>query len=179
MAIDQKLLLQAATRYDDSTNVEFSPVGSLVPVPKRRIFISHSLDSFRMVEGFIVLMRRAGIDAYFDWESGNMTDEFRHGVARDVKVRIAKADIFILLATEGSVNDESCARALEFASIINRRVYIAHTISGTTEWKINNTGKYNQLTIERSMKTIDKFSVKILEHRRRQLWATVGNASLL
>lgn len=174
MAIDQLMLLHAASSYHEQLNQEFFTGNSLVPVAKRRIFISHSLDSFRMVEGFIILMRQAGIDAFFDWDSGNLTDESRHEMVRDMKVRIAKAEIFILLATENSVEDETCRRAYEFASIINRRIYVVHTISGKTEWKPP-IPKYDQLSIERTMRNVDKLTVKVLEHRRQQLWNSIGN----
>ncbi len=179
MAIDQNVLLHASASYDEALNQEFAPGYSLVPVPKKRIYISHSLESFRMVQGFIVLMRRAGMDAYFDWESGLITDDLRYHVNRDTKVRIAKADVFILLATEKSVKDPGCMKALEFASIINRRIYVVHTTSANHEWKLDDERVFNQLSIERSMKAIDRYTVKVLEKRRRQLWLTVGNAGLL
>ena len=179
MAIDQTLLLQAASLYREKDNQEYYPGSRLAKIPKRRIYISHSMESFRMVEGFIVLLQKAGIDAFFDWESGAFTDEFRNGAMRDLKFRIARSEVYIFLATENSIRSETCLKSLDFASIINRKVYIAQTTAGTKEFGFSPPHKFDLLTVERENSRSQRFGVKILEKQRQNLWLPITNVSQL
>ena len=178
MAIDQALLLQESIFYYEKRNQEFYPGSSLVPVPKRRIFIGHALESFRMVEGFIVLMQKAGIEAYFDWESGNFTDEFSRDALRDLKNRIARCEVYLFLSTEQSLASSSCLKSLEFATLINRKVYDVQTFAGDMEFFIRPNGKYSQLAVERTHGTRN-YRIRVLDKQYTKLWVPITNVSQL
>lgn len=177
MAIDQKLLLQAAPLYVERENTEYVTSGSLVPITRKRIVIFHALEAFRMVEGFIVLLRKAGVPAYYDWNSGYVVDAERHNPEYDLKIRVAKADLCFFLCTESSVTSEQCLKAYKFASLINRRIYVAHTLSGETEWALQVSDIYNQLDIDRGPGGAPR--VKVLNQERRRLWVAINSESQL
>lgn len=180
MAIEQELLLREAVAYTDALNLEFQPRRPLYRIPKRRIFISHASDAFRFVEGFIVMMRKAGIDAFYDWESGFLTDEVSGSPFRDLKVRVAAAQVFIFLATEQSITSADCLRALHFAKLINRHVYAVDTCSGKRVFSLPDDEQCHQLSVEKKIiRGSTSYLVRVQDRRYERLWQTVKQASQL
>lgn len=179
MAIDQVLLLQASALYDSSMNREYATGHRFRPIPKKRVFICHAVEDFRLVEGFAVLMWRAGIDTYFDWNSGMELGLTHETSVRRVKERIALCNTFVILATGMSESDPLCMREIEYASAIHRRIYVAATRCGGTDYGSGFIGKYSELTIERSMQQAGPLLVKTLDTNRKHLWRTIPSVSQL
>ncbi len=179
MAIDQGLLLWASSLYRESENQEYLSHGRLRPIPKVRVFVSHVTEAFRMVEGFVVLMRCSGIDAYFDWNSLYMTDEERSEGSLSVDARIAKADVFVFLATEGSVHSKECLRQLEYAESVKRTIYIVNTKTKNTFWSINTQTRYDELSVELQSRFSGRFKVRVREKSRNNLWVPISSSRQL
>ena len=139
----------------------------------------HAPDAFRLAEGFIVLMRSAGIDAYFDWDSGYHTDDHRPDSEEDLMLRIKEADICMFLCSEQALLLPGCRRAFEFALSLNRPLYVVHTRSGNTEWKPQIQSVYSQLTVQDSPHASGSFIVKVLDMGLSQLWKMIHSVENL
>ncbi len=179
MAIGQDVLLRESVQYSEQLNQEYRTGRHLYKLAKRRIFIDHAFESFRFVEGLIVMMRKCGVDAFFDWQSGFFTDAVSGSPARDLKVRIAAAETFVFLATEQSVASEECLKALRFAAMINRRIYVVETTVGKQVFSLPDIKKYHILTIETSKGEIPQYLMRVQDPRHSQLWFVVKDGSQL
>jgi hypothetical protein len=179
MLIAQDELLHESVSYDDRLNQwrrsDMGPSWFL----RHRYFLCNEPTSFRLAEGFIVMMRKAGVEAFFDWDSGYYTDEAKSGIARDLKTRIAASDVFILIVTEQAIHSEYCLKALKFASLINRRIYVVNTSDGKQAYRLPNDADYHQLTISRSVGIPPRYLVRVKDQHHEQLWRNVKNSSQL
>ena len=177
MAIGQKFLIQASEFYSDSLNSEFVSGFRLRPIAKRRVFINHAPDDFRFVEGLIVLMRKSGLDLYFDWDSGD-----RPGVSRDerkkqVQERIANCDLFFLIATENYLSVPYCRQDLDIAKTLNKKIYVIPTAVDGSAYGTEYIGIYHELTVQKTVQ--GRYVVKALDTDRKNLWRTVNSIDLL
>lgn len=179
MAIGQKLLLHESSWYAEATKPTYISGRMLSRMVKRKIFISHAPESFRMAEGLIVMLRKAGIEASFDWDSGYFTDEENASVARDLKARIASSDVLLFLSTAHSVVSENCLMALRFASLVNRPIYEVRTTCDDSTHMLRQVQAYNEMTIEVSKGVPPRYLVRVQEPRHNQLWHSITNASQL
>ena len=179
MAIDQRLLLWAASMYREGENLEFLPHGRIRHLTKRRVYVSHATEAFRMVEGFIVLMRSANIDAYYDWSFASLTDEERSKESIDEHARIDMADVFVFLATEQSIQAKHCLEELEYADMKDCSIYIVPTKTSNTYWSPSTLKRFNELSIEFQSRTAGRFVARIREKERPNLWIPISSAKQL
>lgn len=179
MAIDQKLLLNVSLFYNDALNQEYLPGYRLRPIAKKRFYVCHAQQDFRLVEGLIALLWKAGIDAYFDWNSGFEIGQSKETKPMKVKERLALCNAFIYLATEDSLFDLSCRQELEYATILRKRIYIVSTHYEKKEFGKELVGIYNELAIELSAKESGTLTVRALDMDKRHLWRSVSSANQL
>jgi hypothetical protein len=179
MPIDQNLLLHAALQYQEKKNQQYSPGGRLVPIPKKRIVIIHSLDAIRLVEGLIVLLQEVGIDAWFDWHSGYFSDSRRPEYEREQLVKVSNAQTCIFFCTKGSISSECCRHAYDLAVALDRQVYVVLTQSGDQKWEPMGIDSYNQLTIQQVSPTSNSFVAKIRDKRFNRIWKQISSEAQL
>lgn len=179
MAIEQSQLLKLSSFYSDSLNQEFFYSPLMVKIPKPRIFISHNIWDFRMVQGFVVLLSLGGIDAFFDWDSGNETDATREAPEDLLKLRVASAKVCIFLATKLSETAPLCVKAIKYATLIRRKTYIAQTQAGGIVYGEDFIKNYPMLDVHELKSIKQKYVVKVLERDRTNIWATVPNIASL
>ena len=177
MAIGQKFLIQASEFYHDSLNSEFVSGFRLRPIAKRRVFINHAPDDFRFVEGLIVLMRKAGLDLYFDWDSGALPGVSREERKKQVQERIANCDLFFLIATENYLSVPYCRQDLEIAKSLKKKIYVVPTAMDGLVYGTEYIGIYHELTVQKTVQ--GRFVVKALDTDRKNLWRTINSIDLL
>jgi hypothetical protein len=177
MAIGQKLLIQASEFYTDSMNSEFVSGFRLRPIAKRRVFINHAPDDFRFVEGLIVLIRKAGLDLYFDWDSGDRPGRSREERKKQVQERIANCDLFFLIATDNYMSVPYCRQDLEIAKTLNKKIYVLPTTVDGAVFGSEYIGIYNELAVQKTVQ--GRFVVKALDTDRKNLWRTINTIDLL
>ena len=179
MAIEQSQLLKLSSIYSDNINQEFSYTHLKVKIPKPRVFISHSIWDFRMVQGFIVMLSLGGIDAFFDWDAGNETDAVREDPEDLLKLRIATAKSCIFLATKSSETSPYCLKAMHYASLIRRKTYISQTMAGDVVYGDSFLLQHPRLDIHKQKNVNNKYVVRVLENNRTYLWDTIPNIASL
>jgi hypothetical protein len=82
---------------------------------RRTIFICHSHDDQRYVEGLIAYLQDAGMDPYVDWQDTSMPSTPNSTTAAKIKKRIERADLFMFLATPNSVKSRWCPWEIGYA----------------------------------------------------------------
>jgi hypothetical protein len=177
MAVGQKLLIQASEFYNDSLNSEYVSGFRLRPIAKKRAFINHAPDDFRFVEGLIVLMRKSGLDLYFDWDSGDKPGSSRDERKKQVQERIANCDVFFVIATENYLSVPYCLQDLEIAKSLNKKIYVIPTAIDGTVYGTEYIGIYHELTVQKTVQ--GRFVVKSLDTDRKNLWRTINSIDLL
>ena len=75
---------------------------------RRTIFICHSHDDQRYVQGLIAYLQDAGMDPYVDWQDTSMPSSPNSTTAAKIKERIQRAELFMFLATPNSVELKWC-----------------------------------------------------------------------
>lgn len=179
MAIEQSQLLKLSPFYSASLNQEFLYTPFMGKIAKPRIFISHNIWDFRLVQGFIVMLSLGGIDAYYDWDAGNETDATREDPEDLLKLRVATAKTCIFLATKSSVSSPYCLKAIKYASLIRRKIYISQTKAGGVVYGEDFVSEFPALDVLMSKNVNQKYVVRVLENDRTNLWATVPNIASL
>lgn len=67
------------------------------------IFLSHSHDDRKRVEGLITDLASRGVDLYVDWNDSSMPRITNRETADKIKQKIAELDLFVVLATNAAL----------------------------------------------------------------------------
>jgi hypothetical protein len=177
MAIGQKFLIQASEFYFDYLNTEFVSGFRLRPIAKKRVFVNHAPDDFRFVEGLIVLMRKSGLDLYFDWDSGDHPGCSREERKQRIQERIVNCDVFFFIVSENYFSVPYCRQDLEIAKSLDKKIYVIPTSVDSTVFGTEYIGIYNELSVQKTVQ--GRFVVKVLDIDRKNLWRTVNSVDLL
>lgn len=70
------------------------------------IFLSHSHNDKKIVEGWIRNLAALGIDMYVDWNDSSMPRETNRETADRIKQRIDEVDLFVVLATNAALDSK-------------------------------------------------------------------------
>lgn len=171
MPIDQQYLIQSAETYRSSSNTEYFHGSRLRPKQKKRVYLSHAPDDFRMVQGLIVLMEHTGMEMYFDWYDGTVPGLTRADRNVNIRVLIDLCDVFIVLVTGNYQNSGINGQELAYAQSMGKRIYVIPTIVGKTKFGENLAMEYAELDFEKT--TMGKFVMKIRDVDRKNLWRPI------
>lgn len=179
MAIEQTSLLKLSPLYDKGLNQEFYSTQHSLKKTKPRIFINHDIWDFRMVQGFVVMLSLAGIDAFFDWDDGYETDAQHEDSQDNLIKRVAVSTVCMLLATKKSVASPRCVNALKYATLIHRRIYIVQTEDKGKTYGEEFTKLNPQLDVSILGEYKKNFVVRVLKNKHSHFWSNVHNVSAL
>lgn len=112
MAILLENLEKAASRR---TVEKAATITEAAAAGRRTIFICHSHDDQRYVEGLVAYLQDAGLDPYVDWQDTSMPSSPNTTTASNIKKRIERADLFMFLATPNSVKSRWCPWEIGYA----------------------------------------------------------------
>ncbi len=172
MALEQSMLLQRSLLYQRGA--------AAVNPRQRRVLIIHNSESFRLVEGFLVLMSQAALDSYWDWDSGDYTDKQRRIRRDNLANRVASAQFVIVLVTEGCSENEVCLKALEYAKAINKRVYLVETSCDNHVYSLESPKDgYSVMSFVLPLRGSVKPVVRVRNPKRTQLWRSITHISQL
>ncbi|MDY0372239.1 MAG: hypothetical protein WCS59_04505 [Sphaerochaetaceae bacterium] len=177
MAIKQVDLLKLSALYGEGLNREFSSTQHVMKIPKPRIFIIHNIWDFRMVQGLIVMLSFAGIDAFYDWDDGYATDATYETSEDNLIKRVSAARACMLLATKKSVCAPLSITALEYATLIHRKTYLVLTEAEGQTYGEEFIGVHPQLDVLTSKRYNRNYVVRILENDRSNFWKNLHNIS--
>lgn len=177
MPMFQSQLIQASEYYRDSLNQEHMPGNRLRLLEKKRLFINHAPEDFRLVEGLFVLMQKAGLDCYFDWDSGSRPGTSRHTRLLQIHDRLMAADVVFIVASANYRSVPYCQEDLAIAENLKKKIYLVSTSTEDTVFGTEFSGVYSELTVHRTVQ--GRFVVRVLDIDRKNLWRTISTVDIL
>lgn len=117
------------------------------------IFLSHSHNDKKIVEGWIRNLAALGINMYVDWNDSSMPRETNRETADKIKQRIAEVDLFVVLATNAALDSKWVSWEIGIADKTKgeSKVLLAPVVPKSGIWKGN-----EYLQLYRTIELFDK-----------------------
>lgn len=134
-------LSQAQLRQATPAGRSYSLQGK---APGQRVaFLCHSHKDEALALGLQAVLRERGVHLYIDWQDAEMPSPPSAETAARIRVRIRQCHLFLLLATQNSMNSRWCPWELGFADGVKANPEIV--VIPTTDAGINYGAEYMHL----------------------------------
>lgn len=116
----------------------------------KTIFLSHSHNDRKLVDGLLGMLNEQGVFVYVDWQDADMPRITSAETAKKIKEKIKEFDLFLLLATENSLNSRWVPWELGIADSQKQTTSIAilPTSSNTTLYGNEYVKIYNRVLLD-------------------------------
>lgn len=168
MILKQTDLIEASYRFDAITfEKRYSSKTNNNP-----LYILHTAQDIRLVEGLIITLRESVGSLSFRWESGYDLDAIQIDQRFDTKEMITSSSAIIFLATYKSLQDSNLLNLLEFSNSIGKKTYVFPTSYNSVEYGTSLSSKYCMMYIER-LRGINKTNLKVKFPDSKNLMHTI------
>jgi hypothetical protein len=174
MILDQTELIAASNRFSNSYNVK----NDSGKTNKTVIYILHSAEDIRLVEGLIVMLYEILVNISFRWQSGYDLKILQSDTSYDNKEKVISSDAVIFLATYKSLNDRNLMNILEFAKSADKHAYVLPTFFNGKDYGEFLSKDYCMLYIEK-LRGVKKMNLKAKSPNSKNLMYTILNGEQL
>ena len=174
MIIDQTELIAASYRFSSSYNVKKDNSKT----NKTIIYILHSAEDIRLVEGLIVILQEILVNITFNWQSGYDLEEIQSDTSYNKKENVISSDAVIFLATYKSMNDKNLMNTLKFAKTADKNAYVLATSFNEQNYGELLSSEYCMLYIE-TLRGVKKKNLKAKSPCNKNLMYTILNGEQL
>lgn len=128
MPLKQQDLLSASQKYASLEKTANFSIALESIQHRKKAFLCHSHKDIDLVKGLVVSFREKNVDLYVDWLDASMPETPNKETAQKLQQRIAKADMFLFLATNNSMESLWCPWEIGYADGIGKVPHILPTV---------------------------------------------------